>query len=188
MNLIFFAIRAAEAGEGGGVFNLNLGVSAWTFIIFILLLILLKRFAFPPILDYAAARERRIQETLDIARQQREETERLLAEQREELANARQHAQEMIAEGRAGAERVREDMLEQARQEQQDILARAQRDILAARDVAIESLRREAVDIALAAAAKVVGHHMTGAEDRKLVTEYLRSVDSVGGGNGAGAA
>jgi F-type H+-transporting ATPase subunit b len=177
MNLIYLAIRAAEAGEGGGVFNLNLGVSAWTFIIFVVLMALLTKFAFPPILGYAAAREQRIQDALDAARQQREETERLLAEQREELAKARQHAQEMIAEGRVGAERVRDEMLEEARREQQNILARAQRDIQAERDMAIESLRREAVDLAMAAAGRVVGHRMDAAEDRKLVAEYLRSVD-----------
>jgi F-type H+-transporting ATPase subunit b len=188
MNLTYLAIRAAEAGEGGGVFNLNMGVSAWTLIIFIILMFLLTKFAFPPILGYAAAREQRIQEALDIARQQREETERLLAEQREELAKARQHAQEMIAEGRIGAERVRDDMIQQARQEQQAILVRAQRDIQAERDMAIESLRREAVEIALAAAGKLVGHRMNPAEDRKLVAEYLQTVDSGDGARGAGAA
>lgn len=185
MNL-YLAIALAE--EGGGVFNLSPGVSFWTFIIFLVLMFLLSKFAFPPILGYAAAREQRIQEALDVARQQREETERLLAEQREELAKARQHAQEMIAEGKVGADRVREDMLQQARREQQELLARAQRDIAAERDVAIEALRREAVDLALAAAGKLVGQRMNAAEDRKLVAEYLKTVDTAAVPRGPGAA
>jgi F-type H+-transporting ATPase subunit b len=182
MNL-YLAIRLAE--DGPGVFNLNLGVSTWTLIIFFILMFLLSRFAFPPILGYAAAREQRIQEALDAARQQREETERLLAEQREELAKARTHAQEMVAEGRAGAERVRAQMIEDARKEQQELIGRAVRDIEAERDRAIESLRREAVEIALAAAGKLVGHKVNAAEDRKLVVEYLKAVPTDGRGAGA---
>jgi F-type H+-transporting ATPase subunit b len=182
MNL-YLAIRLAA--DGPGVFNLNLGVSFWTLVIFIVLMWLLAKFAFPPILGYAEARERRIQEALDVARQQREETERLLAEQREELAKARTHAQEMVAEGRAGAERVRVQMIEDARQEQQQLIARAARDIEAERDRAIEALRREAIEIALAAAGKLVGHRIDGAEDRKLVAEYLQAVPQDGRGAGA---
>jgi F-type H+-transporting ATPase subunit b len=183
MNLIHLVALAAE-GEAPGVFNLDLGVSAWTFIIFVVLMVILTKFAFPPILGYAAAREQRIQDALDEARRHREDTARLLEEQRHELEQARQQAQLMITEGRAGAERVREEMLVRAREEQEVLLQRVQHEIERERERAIEMLRREAVELAIAAAGKVVGHHVTGAEDRRLVTEYLRSVD----GPGAGAA
>jgi F-type H+-transporting ATPase subunit b len=186
MNLINLVVQAAdEAAHEPGVFNINLGVSTWTFIIFILLMVLLAKFAFPPILGYAAAREKRIQDTLDEARRHREETEAILAQQREELERARQQAQQMIAEGKAGAERVREDMIAQAREDQQELLKRAKREIEAERESAIESLRREAVELAMAAAGKLVGHRVDSAADRKLVTEYLKSVD---GPHGAGRA
>lgn len=178
MNLIYFVVQAAdEAAHEPGVFNINLGVSAWTFIIFIMLMILLARFAFPPILGYAAAREKRIQDALDEARRHREETERLLEEQRAELERARQQAQLMIAEGKAGAERVREDMIQRARGEQQELLERAKREIAGERDLAIESLRRETVELAMAAAARLVGHRVDSAADRKLVTDYLQELD-----------
>jgi F-type H+-transporting ATPase subunit b len=160
-------------------------VSFWTLVIFILLSAVLSKFAFPPILGYAAAREQRIQDALDEAKRQREETEKLLAEQRQELLNARQEAQALIAEGKQAAERVRDDLLSRARAEQEEIVTRARQDIERDRDKAIESLRREAVDLALAAAGKLVGRRVDAAEDRRLVTEYLQSMD---GANGAGAA
>lgn len=184
MKLIHLAALAAAEGDPPGVFNLSLGVSAWTFIIFVILMIVLGKYAFPPILGYAAAREKRIQDALDEARNHRAEAERLLEEQRRELEQARQQAQLMITEGRAGAERVREDMLVRAREEQEALLERAQHEIERERERAVESLRREAVDLALAAAVKLVRHRVDSAEDRRLVTEYLRSVD----GPGAGAA
>lgn len=186
MNLIYLA--AAETGETPNVFALSLGVSFWTFVIFIILVVVLAKFAFPPILGYAAAREQRIQDALDAARAQREQTEQLLEQQREELAKARQHAQDMIAEGKVAAERVRETMVQETRQEQQAMLARAKRDIQEERNVAIESLRREAIELALAAASRLVTHRMDAAEDRKLVSEFLQSVDTGSGARGAGAA
>ncbi|HSJ31694.1 MAG TPA: F0F1 ATP synthase subunit B [Longimicrobiales bacterium] len=183
MNLNLLAI-AAEGSEPS-IFGINAGVSFWTLVIFILLSVVLAKYAFPPILGYAAAREQRIQDALDEARRQREESEKLLEQQRQELLSARQEAQGLIAEGKHAAERVREDMLARARAEQEELVTRARQDIERDRQKAIESLRREAVDLALAAAGKLVGQRMDAAEDRRLVTEYLKSVDSA---PGAGAA
>jgi F-type H+-transporting ATPase subunit b len=180
---------AGQAAEGAAhepsIFGINPGVSFWTVIIFLLLLGVLMKYAFPPILGYAEAREKRIQATLDEARHQREEAEKLLEQQRQELAQARQQSQALIAEGKLAAERVREELLARARTEQEALVARAKLDIASERDRAIESLRREAGDIALAAAAKLVGQRMDAATDRKLVADYLSDVGSV---RGAGAA
>ncbi|HSK21142.1 MAG TPA: F0F1 ATP synthase subunit B [Longimicrobiales bacterium] len=183
MNLNLLAI-AAEGSEPS-IFGINAGVSFWTLVIFILLSVVLYKYAYPPILGYAAAREQRIQDALDEARRQREESEKLLEQQRQELLNARQEAQGLIAEGKHAAERVRDDMLARARAEQEELVTRARQDIERDRQKAIESLRREAVDLALAAAGKLVGQRMDAAEDRRLVTDYLKSVDSA---PGAGAA
>jgi F-type H+-transporting ATPase subunit b len=176
MNLIYLAAQAADAAHEPGVFNIDLGVSAWTFIIFVILMIVLGKFAFPPILDYAAARERRIQDTLDEARRHQEQTEQLLEQQRQQLENARQQAQQMIAEGKAGAERVRAEMLALARADQEELLQRARRDIESQRDLAVESLRREAIELAIAAAGKVIGQRIDSAQDRELVSRYLQTV------------
>jgi len=184
MNLNLIAI-ASETGAEPNIFGINAGVSFWTLVIFIVLSVVLAKYAFPPILGYAAAREQRIQDALDEARRQREETEKLLAQQRQDLLDARQEAQGLIAEGKQAAERVREDMLARARVEQEELVTRARQDIERERQKAIESLRREAVDLALAAAGKLVGTRVDSAEDRRLVTDYLKSVDSA---SGAGAA
>jgi F-type H+-transporting ATPase subunit b len=76
-------------------------------------------------------------------------------------------------------------MLARARVEQEELVTRARQDIERERQKAIESLRREAVDLALAAAGKLVGTRVDSAEDRRLVTDFLKSVDSA---SGAGAA
>ena len=191
MNRFYLVLQehVEEAEHAPSIFGLNPGVSFWTLVIFLLLLVVLMKYAFPPILGYAAAREQRIQDALDEARRQREETEQLLEQQRAELAAARVQAQQFIAEGKQAAERVREDMLARAKAEQEELVTRAKQDIVSERERAIESLRREAVDLAMAAAGKLLGQRVDATEDRRIVSDYLKSVEKpADGSRGAGAA
>jgi F-type H+-transporting ATPase subunit b len=188
MNVFAILLQhAEEAGAEPSVFNLSTNVSFWTLVIFLVLLFVLAKFAFPPILGYAAAREERIQKSLDDAKHQREEAERLLAQQREELADARQQAQQVIAEGRQAADEIRQQLIEQARTEQQEIIARALRDIEAERGRAVEAVRREAVEVAVAAASRLVGQRLGSDADLAIVESFLGGV-AADGGSPAGAA
>ncbi|MEX0893143.1 MAG: F0F1 ATP synthase subunit B [Gemmatimonadota bacterium] len=177
---VLYMIRADGAEHTPSVFGFAPGVSFWTLVIFFALFAVLWKFAFPPILGYAEARERRIQEALDGARTEREEAERVLAQQRQELAEARTQAQQFIAEAKQDAERVRAELLERARAEQEEIVTRAKQDIGRERDLAVESVRREAVDLALAAAAQLIGSRVDDAADQRLVQEFLRNVPDSG--------
>jgi len=154
MNLLYVVLQEHAGGETPNVFNLTSNVSFWTLIIFALLMVVLARYAFPPILGYAAAREQRIQQALDEARRQREETELLLAQQREELAQARVQSQLLITEGKQAAERVRQELLAAARGEGDELIERARHEIDRQRVQAIDSLRREAAELAIAAASR----------------------------------
>lgn len=188
MNILMILLQehAAETAEHTpSVFQMTANVSFWTVIIFLVLLGVLLKFAFPPILGYAAAREARIQQALDDAKAQREEAESLLAQQREQLAQARSDAQQVIAEGKQAAERVRQELLEKTRVEQQELLERAKAEIAREREQAVEHVRREAVDLAIAAAAKLVGAKVDADSDRRIVSDYL---DSIGSQDPAGVA
>jgi F-type H+-transporting ATPase subunit b len=178
------APAAGEHAASPSVFQLTTGVSFWTLVIFAILLFVLAKFAFPPILGYAAAREKRIQDALDAARRDREESQRILEEQRQALAKAREEAQGYIGEAQKTAERVRHDILEKAKAEQEEVLARAKREIEDERLRAVESLRREAVDLAVAAASKLVEKKLDSQEDRRIVTDFLSQVEK---GNSARA-
>jgi F-type H+-transporting ATPase subunit b len=186
MNLIWLvlqehpvaAAQAAEHAESPGVFSFAPGVMTWTLIIFLVLLGILMKFAFPPILGYAAAREKRIQDALDESQRQREEAAKLLEQQRAELAKARGDAQLVIVEARQAAEKVRQELLARSKAEQEELITRAKADIEAERLKAVESVRREAVDIALAAAGKLVEQRLDSDNDRRIVTEFLSRVGS----------
>ncbi|HEY0808575.1 MAG TPA: F0F1 ATP synthase subunit B [Longimicrobiales bacterium] len=183
MNLLFALLQehapaTAEHAESPNVFALTANVSFWTLVIFLILLFVLAKFAFPPILGYAAAREKRIQEAIDEAARQRAETEKLLEEQRSMLVSARTEAQGIIAEAQKNAERVRREVLDKAKTEQEELLVRAKREIEDERVRAVDSLRREAVDLAVAAASKLVEKKLDSQEDRRIVTEFLSHVET----------
>lgn len=177
MNLILAVLQHEAGAESPSVFHLAANVSFWTVVIFLLLLFVLAKFAFPPILGYAAAREKRIQDALDAARQERENAERMIEEQRQALLHARDEAQRVVADAQKAAERVRREMLDKARSEQEELIQRARNEIEAERARAVDSLRKEAVDLAIAAASKLVERRLDSQEDRRLVTEFLANVD-----------
>ena len=126
------------------MFDLNLGLSVWTTLVFLSLLAILWKFAWGPILGAVQAREDGIQETLDEAANERGEAAKLLAEHREQMADARRQAQQMIAEGKEAGERVRQDIEEKARAEGDAMIERAVESSERAQEAAHEERRKEA--------------------------------------------
>jgi F-type H+-transporting ATPase subunit b len=171
----------AAAEDGPGLVSVNLGLSLWTVVIFVALLFMLRRFAWGPILGMVEERENRIQSALDESAAARDEARRLLEEHKAQLADARRQAGEIVAEGKAAGDRVRKDIEEKARSEAQQILESARREIARERDQAIAQLRKESVDLALAAASKLMGEKMDAPRDRELVMDYLSDIGPRGG-------
>ena len=176
-------IAAAQEGaappSGGGLMSLQLNLMFWTLGIFIILYILLRRFAFGPITAAVEAREKALEEAIEGAKRDREAAARLLAEHEARIDAARGEAQKLIADSRAVAEKMRADLLEQTRREQQDMLERARREIQTEKERAISQLRREAVDLALAGASKVIEQNLETEKNRQLVERYLSSIGSL---------
>jgi len=178
--LLIIAAIAVQQEEKVDLLSPNGGLMLWTIVIFVLLLLVLSRYAFKPMLAAVEARERSLQEALDSAKRDREEAERVLAEHRAQLEKARSEAQKLIADGRATAEKLRGDLLEQTKVQQQEMLDRARREIDTEKTNAIAALRREAVDLAIAGAGKVIERNLDSDANRKLVETFLGSV-SLGG-------
>jgi F-type H+-transporting ATPase subunit b len=175
------ALAAPQEGDAPPAFlTPEGGLMIWTLLIFIVLLFILSRFAFKPLLAAVEAREQSLQDAIDSARRDREEAAALLAAQRQQLEDARGEAQKLIVDGRQAGERMRVDMIEQTRLEQQDMLERARREIGAERDRAIAELRREAVDLAILGAGRVIERNMDDESNRKLVESYLSSLATDG--------
>jgi F-type H+-transporting ATPase subunit b len=160
---------------------MNTGLSVWTLIVFAGLVLILGKFAWGPILKAVDEREKGIQSALDQAAQRNEEAAKLLEEHKAQLADARRQASEIIAEGRTAGDHVRKEIEEKARSEAQGIIERARAEIERERDAALDMLRKESVELALAAASKLMQENLDQAKDRALVERYLGGLSSGGG-------
>jgi F-type H+-transporting ATPase subunit b len=180
---VMLALPTSVWAQGGAegttpLFTVNLGTTVWTAIVFLALLGILWRFAWGPILEAVEARESGIQSKLDEAASRNEEAAKLLAEHKEQLADARRQANELIAEGRAAGEHVRAEIEERARAESQAMVERARGEIERERDRAIDALRKESVDLALAAASRLMQENLDQDKNRQLVERYLSEMGS----------
>src|SRR5438132_1365639 len=129
---------------GGGLLTVEGGLGIWTLVVFGLLLYVLKRSAWPVLLQAVREREQRVERQLAEAAQAREEAARLLEEQKQALERARAEAQEIVTKAKVVAEKERATLLAKAREEYEQHLARAKKDIEEEKAKAILALRREA--------------------------------------------
>jgi F-type H+-transporting ATPase subunit b len=175
LGMSLLLVQAAEEAPRGP-FAITPGVSLWTLVIFLILLVVLAKTAWPAILKAVEEREKKIQRQIEQAEQANREAQRVLAEYQQKLVAARGEAQELVAAGRQAGEKVREEIVARARAEHEELIERARREIVAERDKALADLRREAVDLSLAAAGKVIEKNLDTEADRRLVQEYLNSL------------
>jgi F-type H+-transporting ATPase subunit b len=171
-------LLAADESGGGGLFALDPGLSLWTIVVFLLVLFILKKYAWGPILGALDAREQGIRSSIDQATKLQAEAASLLEEHRRQLADARRQAQEIVAEGRSAAERLGREIQDRARQEGDRIVERARVEIERERDQALSTVRTEAVELALAAASRLLEERLTEDRDRELVKSYLARMDA----------
>ncbi len=172
------SLAVAQEPHASGPLTVEGGLMIWTIVVFLLLLAILRKFAWPAILGAVEAREQALERQLAEAERDRAEAAALLAEHRKLVADARNQAHAIIAEARTASEKERALAVERTKAEQDEMLARARREIGAERDRAVAELRREAVDISLAAASKLIGERLGADTDRKLVQEYLATLDA----------
>jgi F-type H+-transporting ATPase subunit b len=166
-----FAVTPVLAA--GGITDINPGLTIWTGITFLVLLWVLKRFAWGPIVKTLDQRERTIYEAIESAKRERAEAEKLLAAQKEALTKAQRDAAELARKNEQDVERLRQELTARARKEADDLLAEARRQITEELGQARAQLKAEVVDLAIDAAGRLVRANMDERSQRALVEEYL---------------
>lgn len=156
-----------------GVEPIKLGIQAFNFLI---LLFLLQRFAYRPLLRVMDERSSRIRNDLDEARRLREEGERDRETYRQQLNRARDEARSILEEANNVSARIREQAIIDAEQQNAVTLQRARDEIQREKTQAISELRREVGDLAIQVATQVVGRSLDSGDQRRLVDEALAQV------------
>jgi F-type H+-transporting ATPase subunit b len=157
------------------------GLYIWTIVTFLVLVALLARFAWRPLLDALERRQDVIKKSLDDARHAREELQRLQAESARILAEARSQAAAILDSTRADAARFGEEMKQKARGDADALVKHAQREIDAQTARAVQSIRREAIDLSVAVAAKILRRDVSKADNERLVDDTIREMQTKAG-------
>lgn len=176
------AAHDGEAGHGGhgsespSVFSGDLGNAFWTLIIFAVLLGVLGKFAWKPVLTALQNREKFITDSLETAKIERERTEKMLKDFDEKVRQARKEASDTVEEALRDAEALRKRIHEDAQREAAEMISRAQRDIKLAQEKAVASIYHESVEIAANLAGKIVRKQLNPADHRALLDESLAEI------------
>ncbi len=160
----------------GGITTINPGLTLWTGITFLVLLVVLAKFAWGPIVAMLAERERTIREAIEAAKKERAEAERLMAEQKDALLRAQREAAEIAKRNQAEVEALRAELTAKARKEADDLVASARVQIEEETRKAVAELKAQAVDLAIDAAGRLVKANLDDKAQRKLVEEYIEQL------------
>jgi len=144
------------------------------------LLVLLRIFVWTPVLTSVETRENRIEDAIRQAEQDRKTAEGVLADYKERVKNVENEVAALREKGRAEAESMRKEILAKADSEAVERSERAVREIELARTQALEDIRREAVTLGMAVATKVVGRSLDGEDHRRLASDVVDGLGSVG--------
>ena len=152
------------------------GLLAWTVLTFVLLLVVLKKVAWGPILDALEARENEIKEALNAAEKAREEAKRVSSDYEDAIRKAQAEAQQIISDAKTAGEKVKLDLEAVASEKADEIIEKAKAQIDAERIKVISEIKAVAVEISLSAAAKVIEKNLDSDDNRKLVNEALEGI------------
>ena len=180
MCLLAVPAFAQEHGDETNIFNADIGNFVFTLIIFGLVIVVLGKVAWRPLLKVLHERERTIRESLESAREEREQAERLLDEYKAQLDQARVEATAIVDEGRRDAEVVRQRILEEGRQQGAELLERARREIQLATDTAVKELYDQTAELSVKVAAGIIRKELSPKDHQELVAESLEEIKTTG--------
>ncbi len=154
----------------------NPGLILWTIVTFALLLVVLRKFAWKPLLKALNERENTVRNTLERAEAAKAEAERALEENRARLAKAEEESQKILREGRALGEKLKQEMTEQANQQSRRLVEQARQEIERDKEAALSQLRGEVSALVLQVAGKILNETIDDKKHRELIDESLRNL------------
>ena len=171
-------VQAHEANHQGNVSILSPDVSMviLTWVTFFLLLAILYKFAWKPILDALEKREQEIRKALEHADEARQQLAEINQSREKIVSEAHQKAQEVVEQSRKAALELAKVIQDKARQENQILLENAKREIDTEKQKAQFALRRESAELAVSLAAKVIQEKMDKEQSRKIVDDLIKNI------------
>ena len=158
--------------------QLDPGLVVWTILTFLLLVFVLAKFAWEPLLKMLQDREDMVRSSLEDAEKAKSELERLNEESEAIMAKARSEAQSILADGKAAAEKVKDDIIAKSKEQANKIREDAGNQIQVEKDKAISEIKKEVVNLTLSVAEKLIQKNLSDADNKSLIEESLKKVQT----------
>ena len=177
--LALIPLAAEKSGDSGGSFLVspNLGLMLWTLLVFLVVMYVLSKAAFPKIQEALDKRANAIRDSIESAEKTREEADKILEEYRARLREAREQADDIVARARKAAESTTNQASQEGREKREELLAAARRDIEAETRRSLQRIRKEVADLTVLTTEKVTRKSLTGDDQKRLIDEALSEVD-----------
>jgi F-type H+-transporting ATPase subunit b len=174
-------IQKVEHNEPPKILDLRWDLGLWTIVVFLLLLWILGKYAWKPMLEGLQKREDTIRGHLEEARRANEDAKKLRSQLQQEMDQAAEKVRELVEEGRRGAETAKEEILARTRSEIQAERERLHREVDLARDQALQEIWRQAADLATLISAKTIRRQLNPEDHRRLVDEAISEIRTASG-------
>ena len=153
------------------------GLYIWTIVVFLVLLFLLMKFAWKPLLAMLEKREDNIRHALLDAEKAREELANVKEDTEKLLSEARNESQTIVAAGKKNAERMKDDIIEKAQSKSNALLDEMRKQIQIEKDRAIASVKAEVVDLSIEVAQKLIKKNLSKKDNLKLINDSISSIN-----------
>jgi len=154
------------------------GLFIWTIVTFLVLVTLLAKFAWGPLLKALEQRQAAIRKSLDDAALAQKQLAEMQQQSEKMIRDARVEADGIISRSRGDAERLREEMKQKARAEADTIVKSAERQIQLETGRALQQIRKEAADLSVLIASKIIQRNLSREDNERLIDETIRQVEA----------
>jgi F-type H+-transporting ATPase subunit b len=152
------------------------GLMIWTIVIFTLLVLILRKFAWKPLLDSLNKREQTIKDSVEKAEHLRQEAEKILEENKMLLAKADEESRRVINEGKQYAEKLRNELIGKTHEDAAKMIKQAKDEIEREKISALNELKSEIADLAVKAAGKIIEENLDEKKQKKIIDGFINQI------------
>ena len=171
------AYAGSSSSKPNPLVQLDPGLFIWTIITFLLVLFLLSKFAWKPLLKVLQEREDEIKSSLKDAELAKTELEKVNLESEKILNDARAESRKIQAESKLVSEKQRDEIIDKAKEEAKKIVVNAESQIKMEKDLAIKQIQEKVVDLTFSISEKVIKKNLSTDDNKKIIKDSLKNLE-----------
>lgn len=167
---------SSEESGSGSLLAVNYGLAFWTVLTFFLLLLILKKFAWKPILSALDEREQKIKDSLLMAEKANEEARQMIEENKKQLLLAEDEAKKIVDQSRIYADKLKSQLLEESKAQSQKLIENASQEIERKKLEAFDELKNQVADLSLSIAEKILKQNVDKNANAEMIKKYIDEI------------